>query len=49
MNAHLLAYDTVHGTFNGDVSAVDDCIVAGSQGHAHCSEMLPENLPLGRS
>jgi len=47
MNAHLLAYDTVHGTFYGEVSAEDDSIVAGSQAMRAVSEMLPENLPWG--
>lgn len=45
INAHLLAYDSVHGSYDGDISATDDSLVAGPHAMRVVSEMLPEKLP----
>ncbi len=45
--AHLLKYDSVHGTYPGEVSVVDgDLIVDGDRFKVY-SERDPENLPWG--
>ncbi|MCP4307272.1 MAG: type I glyceraldehyde-3-phosphate dehydrogenase [bacterium] len=45
--AHLLKYDSVHGTYPGDVAVVDgDLIVDGDRFKVY-SERDPENLPWG--
>jgi glyceraldehyde 3-phosphate dehydrogenase len=45
--AHLLKYDTVHGTYPGDIAVVDgDLIVDGDRFKVY-SERDPENLPWG--
>ncbi|MDA2978639.1 MAG: type I glyceraldehyde-3-phosphate dehydrogenase [Actinomycetota bacterium] len=45
MNAHLLKYDSVHGTYPGDVSVVDGDIVVDGDRFKVFSERDPENLP----
>ncbi len=45
MNAHLLQYDTVHGTFTGTVEATEGTLKAGPFSMAVYSELLPEKLP----
>ncbi len=47
MNAHLLAYDSVHGRYDGDITASDGTLVAEAHSMQVFSEMLPENLPWG--
>ena len=46
-NAHLLKYDSVHGTFPGEISATDDSIVVNGTGVKVLSERDPAKLPWG--
>ncbi len=43
--AHLFKYDSVHGRFNGEVSATDDSIVVNGKTIKISAERDPENLP----
>jgi glyceraldehyde 3-phosphate dehydrogenase len=43
--AHLLKYDSVHGTFPEDVTAEDDAITAGNVRFAVLAERDPSKLP----
>jgi glyceraldehyde 3-phosphate dehydrogenase len=47
MNAHLLKYDSVHGTYPGGVSVLDGDIVVDGDRFKVFSERDPENLPWG--
>ncbi|MEG6509224.1 type I glyceraldehyde-3-phosphate dehydrogenase [Methyloligella sp. 2.7D] len=47
MNAHLLKYDSVHGTLPMDVSVEGDAIRAGDKTIKVLSEANPEDLPWG--
>ncbi len=47
-NAHLLKYDSVHGTFPGEVSATDDAIVVNGNNVKVLSERDPAKLPWGK-
>lgn len=46
-NAHLLKYDTVHGTYPGDVQVVDGDIVVDRDRFKVFAERDPEKLPWG--
>jgi len=43
--AHLFKYDSVHGTWKGEVSATEDAIVVDGQRIAITAEKDPEKLP----
>ena len=43
--AHLLKYDSVHGTFSGEVKAEGDVLYVNGQAIKITSERDPENLP----
>lgn len=43
--AHLVKYDTVHGTFDADVQAGDDAIIVNGKAVKLCYERDPRNLP----
>ena len=45
--AHLLKYDSVHGKFDGTVSATDDGIVVNGTEIKIYAEREPKNLPWG--
>jgi glyceraldehyde 3-phosphate dehydrogenase len=45
--AHLLKYDSVHGTYPGDVQVVDGDLVVDGDRFKVFSERDPENLPWG--
>lgn len=45
INAHLLKYDTVHGTFGFDVAATDDSITVNGDEIKILAERNPANLP----
>lgn len=45
MNAHLLKYDSVHGTLREDVSVTDNGIKVGNNDIVCLSERSPANLP----
>ncbi len=45
--AHLLKYDSIHGRFNGTVSATDDSIVVNGKAIKVYAERDPANLPWG--
>lgn len=47
MLAHLLKYDSVHGKFDGDVSAEDDAIIVNGKRVRVFAERDPKNLPWG--
>ena len=47
MLAHLLRYDSVHGTFEGEVSHTDDAIVVNGQHIKVYAEKDPAKLPWG--
>ena len=47
INAHLFKYDTVHGTFNFDVTSDDDSMQVDKDDIAILAERNPENLPWG--
>lgn len=44
-NAHLLAYDSVHGRFPGEVRVEGDCLVINGQRVHVCAERNPAQLP----
>ena len=44
-NAHLLKYDSVHGTLDYDISSSEDSISVGNQTFKCFSERNPEDLP----
>ena len=44
-NAHLLKYDSVHGRYNGEVSATKDSITVGGKTIKACAVPNPANLP----
>ncbi|WP_438731409.1 type I glyceraldehyde-3-phosphate dehydrogenase [Parasphingorhabdus sp. DH2-15] len=46
-NALLFAYDSIHGRFNGDVTAEGDAIIVDGKRIAVTSEREPGNLPHG--
>ena len=46
-NAHLLKYDSVHGTYEGDVKAGDEYIEAGGRTVKVFAEKDPSKLPWG--
>ena len=46
-NAHLLKYDSTHGTLAEDVSHTDDSITVGAQTFSVFSERDPKSLPWG--
>jgi len=46
-NAHLLKYDSVHGTMSGDVKAKDNNIVVNGKEVKVLAERDPQNLPWG--
>jgi len=43
--AHLLKYDSVHGTFDAEVSAKDNALIVDGREIKVSSERSPENLP----
>lgn len=43
--AHLFKYDSIHGTFEGDVKVEGDYIAVGSKKFKYLSERDPEKLP----
>ena len=43
--AHLFKYDSIHGTFPGDVAVEGDMISAAGQSFLYLSEKEPEKLP----
>src|SRR5262249_17410909 len=45
MLAHLLKYDSVHGTLKRDVKAADGAIVVGGKSIKVCAERDPGKLP----
>ena len=47
-NAHLLKYDSVHGTFPGEVEATEDTIVVKGHSVKVLSERDPAKLPWGK-
>jgi glyceraldehyde 3-phosphate dehydrogenase len=47
-NAHLLKYDSVHGTFPGEVEATEDSIVVKGHAVKVLSERDPAKLPWGK-
>ena len=47
-NAHLLKYDSVHGTFPGKVSATEDTIMVKGTTVKVLSERDPAKLPWGK-
>jgi glyceraldehyde 3-phosphate dehydrogenase (phosphorylating) len=46
--AHLLKYDSIHGTFAADVAATEGAIVVNGKAITVCSDTNPANLPWGR-
>lgn len=46
-NAHLLKYDSVHGTLNGEVKAEGDNIIVNGKKVKVLAETDPQNLPWG--
>ncbi|MBA9077068.1 type I glyceraldehyde-3-phosphate dehydrogenase [Rufibacter quisquiliarum] len=46
--AHLLKYDSVHGRFNGEVSADENSITVNGQRIEIYAEREPKNLPWGK-
>lgn len=48
MLAHLLKYDSVHGTFDGDVKAVESGLQINGHTVSVSAEKNPENLPWGK-
>lgn len=46
-NAHLLKYDSVHGTMSGDVKAEDGNIIVNGKTVKVLAERDPQNLPWG--
>jgi glyceraldehyde 3-phosphate dehydrogenase len=46
-NAHLLKYDSTHGTLDGDVKAGEDTISVGDKSFKVFSERDPKSLPWG--
>ncbi|HHT62653.1 MAG: ArsJ-associated glyceraldehyde-3-phosphate dehydrogenase [Bacillota bacterium] len=46
-NAHLLKYDSVHGTLNGEVKAEGDNIIVNGKAVKVLAETDPQNLPWG--
>lgn len=46
-NAHLLKYDSVHGTMKGDISAKDNNIIVNGKEIKVFAERDPHNLPWG--
>ena len=47
-NAHLLRYDSVHGTFNGEVKTTDGAMDAGRGWMTVTAERDPAKLPWGK-
>lgn len=45
INAHLTRFDTVHGRFNGNVEAGDDCLIVNGDRIRTLSERDPARLP----
>ena len=43
--AHLFKYDSIHGTFPGDVAVDNDVIYAAGKGFRYLSQKEPEKLP----
>lgn len=43
--AHLLKYDSVHGTFSAEVTAIEGAIVVNGKQIKVCSDTNPANLP----
>lgn len=43
--AYLLKYDSIHGAFSGDVTAIEDAIIVNGKKIQVLSERVPENLP----
>ncbi len=48
INAHLLKYDSTHGTWDKEVSAEDDYMLVDGQKVLICSEKDPAALPWGK-
>ena len=48
VNAHLLKYDSTHGTWDKEVSAEDDYMLVDGQKVLICSEKDPASLPWGK-
>jgi len=48
MLAHLLKYDSVHGTFDGDVKVVESGLQINGHTVSVSAEKNPENLPWGK-
>src|SRR5690606_17686576 len=46
--AHLLKYDSVHGTFKGDISSSEDSITVNGRTIRISAEKDPEQLPWGK-
>ncbi|MCK6457900.1 MAG: type I glyceraldehyde-3-phosphate dehydrogenase [Phycisphaerae bacterium] len=45
IHAHLFKYDTVHGTFNGEVGHTDDALILNGRKVRVCGEKDPMKLP----
>jgi len=45
--AHLLKYDSVHGTFSADVGSTDDAIIVNGKSIAVSGERNPSDIPWG--
>ena len=45
--AYMLKYDTIHGPFQGEVSATEDSLIVNGKKIRVCSERDPANLPWG--
>ena len=45
MLAYLLKYDSIQGTFNAEISHIDDALVVNGKNVAVYAERVPENLP----
>lgn len=43
--AHLIKYDSVHGTYECDITILEDGLEINGQTIVHCNDRNPENLP----
>ena len=46
--AYMLKYDTMHGQFNGEVSATENAIVVNGKSNPIFAERDPKNIPWGK-
>ena len=47
--AYMLKYDTMHGQFNGEVSATENAIVVNGKSIPIFAERDPKNIPWGQA